>query len=122
MSGFGGAELRRYSAFDPGEVHRDMEANPAAAMRALAKNPAVAEAHKNCSTCAELTKALTPETSPRAKVVLSMPQLVNALRLPPGTRAVRMYVSDDPQLLHLVLEGEHFDEVPLTAETPRAQL
>lgn len=121
MSGFGGAEMRRYSAFAPDEVHRDMEANPAATLRALAKSPAVAEAHRDCSTCAELTKALAPEASRRARIVLSMPRLANALRLPPGTRAVRMYVTDDPQLLHLVIEGEHLDEVPLTEPTPRVQ-
>ncbi|MFG3710902.1 hypothetical protein [Micromonospora sp. NPDC047730] len=121
MSGFGGMEMRRYSPFAPDEVHADMRANPGATLRAMTKNPAVVEAHRDCSTCAELTSALTPETSRRAKVTLSMPQLANALRLPPGTRAVRMYVTNDPHLLHLVVEGEHLDEVPLTAQTPLLQ-
>lgn len=113
---------RRYSPFAPDEVHADMRVDPGMTVRNMARNPDVLAAHRNCSTCAELTKDLAPATSRRAKVVITLPQLATALRLPTGCRISRMYVSDDPQLLHVVVEGEHLDEVPLTVATPVARL
>ncbi|WP_210935069.1 hypothetical protein [Micromonospora sp. C51] len=91
-------------------------------LRNMARNPNVVAAHRDCATCDELTRGVAPQTSRRAKVVVSIPQLATALQLPPGVRLARMFVTDDPQALHVVIEGADLDEVPLTVETPIARL
>ncbi|MFI7608801.1 hypothetical protein ACIBTV_27325 [Micromonospora sp. NPDC049366] len=118
MSGRVVRDGKRYSPFDPDEVHADLRTDPATAMRSILLQPAVVEAHRDCSTCLDLTRELAPETSRRAQLRISIPQLATALRLPHGIRVARMFVSDDPQVLHVVIEGDALDEVPLIAPTP----
>lgn len=112
---------KRYSPFDPDEVHADMREDPVTTARNVAKQPSVAEKHRSCEVCTELAPPGGPAASRRAQVLLTMSQIAAAMQLPAGCRVVRMWVEPDPQLLHVEYEGPHLDLVPLDEPTPFVQ-
>jgi hypothetical protein len=113
-------DAKRYSPLDRDEVHADMAADPAATRRAVATQPAVAAAHRDCGTCAELLPVAVPARL--GKLRLSMQELSDALGLPPGVRLLRMYVTDDPHDLCVVVEGAELEPVPDGQEAPHLHL
>ncbi|MBF9135302.1 hypothetical protein I0C86_41360 [Plantactinospora sp. S1510] len=113
---------RRYSPLNRAEVHADMHNDPEGTRRAVAAQPGVAAAHRDCAECADLDPQAAYATSRRGQVVLDMPTIAAGLNLPPGARPVRMWVSDDPQLLHLVIEAPELEEALLAAATPYVML
>lgn len=120
MSGV--ADGKRYSPLDRESVHADMRIDPATTRRNMARQPGVLSAHRDCATCKELNPVLAWAETRRAKVVLTMPDIAAGIGLPPDARPVRMYVTDDPHLLHLVFESEELEPVSAEAETPFALL
>lgn len=110
--------FKRYSPLNRDEVHADMRADPEGTRAAVAAQPGVLRAHKGCQTCEELDPRRAQEFSRRAQVVMSISDVAAALPLPPDARPVRMYVLDDPQLLHLVFESETLEPVSLRDATP----
>ncbi|MEU1762865.1 hypothetical protein [Micromonospora sp. NPDC005652] len=113
---------RRYSALAPDEVHHDMRIDPAATRRNMQRFPSVVEAHRNCSTCAELAPVREMVPSRLGRLRLTLADLVEAVGLPVGYRAVRMYVDQRTQVLHLVIEGEDLDPLPPDVEPPPVRL
>lgn len=113
---------KRYSPLDRDSVHDDMRIALEQTLRAIAKQPGVKRAHEGCQVCAELNPRISYNTSRRAKVVLGLADVAAGLNLPPGARPIRMWVTDDPQLLQLVFEADELDEVLLNVETPYAVL
>lgn len=113
---------RRYSALAPDEVHHDMRIDAVATRRNMQRFPSVVEAHRNCSTCAELAPVRELVPSRLAKIRLSLLDVAGVLSLPAGYRAVRMYVDQRTQVLHVVIEGEDLDPLPPDAEPPPVRL
>jgi hypothetical protein len=127
-----------YSLFDPEEIHRDMRTDLTQARLVLARNQAVVEAHENCLECRDIVEmhdrdapadapptsypsldaAIVAHSARETKYVLTRANLARMLGLGPGERITRMFVTDDPQLLNVVIAAEHFSPVPDGAETP----
>jgi hypothetical protein len=115
-------EGKRYSPFDPDEVHTDMRADPVATWRNVMRQPYVLQKHQDCAVCAELRSGGRQVSSRRARFELSTPELADLLGLPPSMRIVRMSVVDEPLLLCLVVESPDLREVPDDQPTPPATL
>lgn len=114
------ADGKRYSPFDPDEVHADMRVDPAATRRNMARQPNVVGAHRDCEECAAL---LPPQVPARVgKVRLTLQEMSDALNLPAGVRVLRMFVVDDPHALCVVVEGDELEPVPDGVEAPYLHL
>lgn len=124
-----------YSLFDPGEIHRDLREDPAQARKVMNRSKQILTAHEFCNECRELMakhereqtlaggyesldEAILAHAGREARYVISRSNLARMLQLGPGEVVTRMYVSDDPHLLHVVIAGEHFRQVPDGAATP----
>lgn len=124
-----------YSLFDPGEVHRDLREDPAQARKVMNRSKQILTAHEFCNECRDvlakhereqtlaggyesLDEAILAHAGREARYVISRSNLARMLQLGPGEVITRMYVSDDPHLLHVVIAGEHFPQVPDGAPTP----
>lgn len=132
------ADGHAYSLFDPEEIHRDMRLDPSRARVVLARSRQVAEAHAQCVECRSIVAEQAANPSPAAagatyanlddaiiahshrqtKFVLTRANLARLLQLGPGEHITRMYVSDDPQYLFVLVTGEHYQPVPDGTETP----
>ncbi|HEX6969130.1 MAG TPA: hypothetical protein VF174_10010 [Micromonosporaceae bacterium] len=115
-------EGKRYSPFDPDEVHADMRADPVATWRNVMRQPYVLQKHQDCAVCVELRSAGRQVSSRRARFEFTAPELADLLGLPPSMRIVRMSVVDEPFLLGLVVESPDLPEVPDDQPTPPAKL
>jgi hypothetical protein len=124
-----------YSLFDPLEIHRDMREDPVQARRVMQRNKQILTAHEFCNECRDilashdrlqadagsyvtLDDAMVAHAERVAQYVVSRANLARMLDLGPGERIVRMYVTDDPQMLHVVITGEHFAAVVDGAQVP----
>lgn len=116
------ADGKRYSPLDRESVHADMREDPERTRRAVAAQPGVKAAHRGCEECVRLDPVLAWAQSRRAKVIATLPELAAVLGLPPSAQPLRMFVTDDPQVLHLVFSDDVLDPVPLDQEAPYAQL
>jgi hypothetical protein len=113
-------EGKRYSPFDPDEVHADMRADPDVTWRNLRTSAAAFDVHRDCPVCAQLRTAGQPSTlrHRRAKVVLTPGQVHELLGLRANLRVVYLYVVADPHLLCVVVEGDDLDAVGEQRQTP----
>ncbi|MEU0078548.1 hypothetical protein ABZY58_11680 [Micromonospora tulbaghiae] len=107
---------KRYSPLDRQSVHADMAEDPIATRRNMEQQPAVARAHENCADCANLLPPQAPNRM--GKIRLNLQQVSDMLGLPAGTRALRMFVDDDPHALFVVIEGDDLKPVPDGQELP----
>lgn len=133
------ADGHAYSLFDPEEIHRDMRIDLARARQVLRRSPAIADQHEFCPECktiaqrqaaeqppkpagggsyANADEAITAHSERATKYAISRAHLARLLGLGRGERIARMYVSDDPQRLFVVVHGEHYQPVPDGAEVP----
>ena len=112
----------RYSPLDRESVHADMRRDPRGTRRAMSVQPGVLAAHRDCPVCAELDPVRAHDRVHQAQVLLSMPELAAALGLPGDARPVRMFVTDDPPLLHLVIESDQLPPTPAAEPLPIADL
>lgn len=137
------ADGHTYSLFDPEEVHRDMRIDLARATVVLRRSRAVFDSHEFCNECrgiaaqakaarqaagepsggyASLDEAIIAHSERRTRYVISRANLARLIGLGRGERVARMYVSDDPQLLHVIVDGEHHQPVPDGAEVPVSRM
>lgn len=116
-------EGKRYSPFDPDEVHADMRADPDTTWRNLRQSAAAFDAHRDCPVCAQLRTAGQSSTREhrRAKVVLTPSQVHGLLGLRANLRVVYLFVEADPHLLCVVVEGDDLDAVGEQQQTPVLQ-
>jgi hypothetical protein len=127
-----------YSLFDPEEVHRDLQQDPQQTRRVMNRSKQILTAHEFCNQCrdinarhvreqgiaggyASLDDAITAHAERVTKYVISRANLARMLQLGPGERITRMFVSDDPYMLHVIIAGEHFDPVPDGRQIPVAK-
>jgi hypothetical protein len=102
----------------------------------------VAEAHEFCQQCRDIAaeRATSPAADAKAsaypnldaaivahseratKFVVSRANLARLLGLGAGERIVRMFVTDDPHLLNVIVSGEHYQPVPDGMETPASRV
>lgn len=128
-------EGHSYSLFDPAEIHRDLREDPVQARRVMQRSKQIMTAHEFCNACQDilaahekdqkiaggygsLDDAIVAHSERVAQYVVSRANLARMLQLGPGEQVVRMFVSDDPQVLHVVIAGEHFAPVPDGAPAP----
>ncbi len=136
------ADGQTYSMFDPEEVHRDLRMDHVRAQVVLSRSKGVAEAHEFCDECrviareledtdqapskaggfATLDEAILAHTERRVQWVISRANLAKLLGLARGERIQRMYLSDDPQALHVIVTGEHYPPVADGADTPTVKV
>lgn len=112
------APVKRYSPLDRDSVHADMRVDPEGTRAAVEQQPGVRSAHRGCVVCEELDPRRAQAYSRRGQVLLSIADIAAGLNLPPDARPVRMFVDDDPQLLHLVFESDELEPVALHEATP----
>lgn len=110
------ADGKRYSPFDPAEVHADMREDPHTTRRNIDRQPTVAQAHADCNECAQLAPPRAPNRV--GKIRLTLQEVSDMLGLPAGSRALRMYILDDPHALAVIIESDELPPVPEGSETP----
>lgn len=130
-----------YSLFDPEEIHRDLRLDPVRARTVMARSKQIQAAHEFCQECRDIDRELSSTATPgehgsyesldaaiiahaenRTRFVISRANLARMLQLGPSEQVARLYVTEDPQLLHVIVTGEHFPPVPDGQETPISKM
>ncbi|MER7169157.1 hypothetical protein ABT336_24235 [Micromonospora sp. NPDC000207] len=110
---------KRYSPLDRESVHADMAEDPITTRRNLDRQPAVAQIHDGCDECATHLPVRVPNRL--GKIRVSLQEVSDMLGLLPGSRALRMYVTDDPHTLMVIVESDTLPPVPEGSEAPYLQ-
>jgi len=110
-----------YDVKDVDRLHADLQEDPQATARAIARRPALAAAHRDCAVCARIRAAVpTPVTGRRRriKIALRPSQLHQLLGLPPGHEVVYVYAIPDPNTVIVLVEGDDLEPIAENQPAP----